>query len=171
MNPGYKPGERSGISFETHERNAITSARSGSAQLRNIPGLAAPRVLALGPRALVASVAFSVLLKGAGQGGKDFTRVIAGHHVATGPEVRLAPGNAGCHLAGDGDGNLRVLLAVPQMDRSRHLIEAEPPRTGVPEQRRSCWRGRATGLAWLGGWWVILSAVQRHRIRVRAASR
>ena len=29
MNPSYKPGERFGTSFETHERNAITSARSG----------------------------------------------------------------------------------------------------------------------------------------------
>ena len=83
------------------------------ARLRHIPGLAAPRVRALGPRALVASVAFSVLLKGAGQGGKDCSRVIAGHHVATCREVRLALGKAGGHLAGDRDGNLRVLLAVP----------------------------------------------------------
>jgi hypothetical protein len=32
MNPGYKPGERFGASFETHEWNAITSARSGRRQ-------------------------------------------------------------------------------------------------------------------------------------------
>ena len=65
---------------------------------------------------------FSVLLKGAGHGGKDFADVIAGHQVATGPEVRLAPGKARCHPAGEGDGNLRVLLAVPQVDRHSHVL-------------------------------------------------
>ena len=45
------------------------------------------QVPALGPRAPVASVAFSVLLKGAGQGGEDVTCMVAGHQVAAGPEV------------------------------------------------------------------------------------
>ena len=72
--------------------------------------------------------------KGAGHGGKDLSGVIACHQVTTGPEVRLAPGKAGRHLAGDGDGNLRVLPAVPQVDRGGHLLQAEASRTAVPEQ-------------------------------------
>lgn len=60
--------------------------------------------------------------------------MIAGHQVAAGPEVRLAVRKAGYHLPGDRDGNLRVLLAVPQVDRGGHLIEAESSRTAVPEQ-------------------------------------
>ena len=104
------------------------------AQLRNIPGLAAPGVPALGPRALIASVAFSVLLKGAGQGGKDSGRVIAGHQVAAGAEVGLAVRKAASQLARGGDGDLWVLLAVPQVDRGGHLLQAEAPRTAVPEQ-------------------------------------
>jgi hypothetical protein len=54
--------------------------------VRNVPGLVA-QVPALGLRAPVASVALSVLLKGAGQGGEDVTCMVAGHHVAAGPEV------------------------------------------------------------------------------------
>jgi hypothetical protein len=50
---------------------------------------------------------------------------IAGHQVATGSEVRVAAGKTRRHLAGDGDGNLRLLLAVPEVDRGGHLIEAE----------------------------------------------
>ena len=60
--------------------------------------------------------------------------MIAGHQVATGSEVRLAAGKTRRHLAGDGDGNLRILLAVPEVDRGGHVIEAEAPRTAVPEQ-------------------------------------
>jgi hypothetical protein len=71
----------------------------------------------------------AVLLEGAGQRGKDFAGVIAGHQVAAGSKVCLATGKAGCHLSGNGDRNLRVLLPVPQVDRGGHLIEAETPRT------------------------------------------
>jgi hypothetical protein len=35
MNPGYKPGERFGTSFETHEWNAITPARSDDASAQS----------------------------------------------------------------------------------------------------------------------------------------
>ena len=77
---------------------------------------------------------FCVLLKGAGHGGEDFARVIAGHQVAAGAKVRLAVRNAGRQLAGDGDRDLRILLAVPQVHCRGHLIEAETPRPGVFEQ-------------------------------------
>jgi hypothetical protein len=54
------------------------------------------------------SAFFTVLLKGARQGAKDLSGVIAGHQVAAVPEVRLATGKARRDLAGEGDRNLRV---------------------------------------------------------------
>ncbi len=54
-----------------------------------------------------------ILIKGAGHGGKDFADVVAGHQVAARAEVGLAVGEAVGELAGGGDGDLRVLLAVP----------------------------------------------------------
>ena len=60
--------------------------------------------------------------------------MVAGHQVAAGPEVFLAPGKAGGHLPGDRDEDLRVLLAVPQVDRGGHLLKAEAPPAAIPEQ-------------------------------------
>ena len=60
--------------------------------------------------------------------------MVAGHQVAAGPEVCLAPGKAGGHLPGDRDEDLRVLLAVPQVDRGGHLLKAEAPPAAIPEQ-------------------------------------
>ena len=75
-----------------------------------------------------------VLFKGASHCGKDLAGVIAGHQVAAGAEVRMAVRDPGGQLAGGGDGDLRVLLAVPQVDRRGHLIETEAPRPGVFEE-------------------------------------
>lgn len=70
-----------------------------------------------------------------------FDCMVAGHRVAAGPEVCLAPGRAGGHLPGDRDGDLRVLLAVSQVDRGGHLLKAEAPPAAIPEQTSGHHRG------------------------------
>jgi hypothetical protein len=67
--------------------------------------------------------------------------MVAGHPVAAGPEVCPAPGKGGGHLPGDRDEDLRVLLAVPQVDRGGHLLKAEAPPAAIPEQISGHHRG------------------------------
>ncbi len=86
------------------------------------------------PRERSGRLSGRVCSEGTGYDFKDLAGVIAGHQVATAPEVWLAVGKTGGQLAGDGNGNLRVVFAVPQVDRRSHLIEAEAPWPGVHEQ-------------------------------------
>src|SRR5215472_15009135 len=72
--------------------------------------------------------------KAAGEGVEDVASVIAGHQAGAGAEVSLAVREAGRQLAGHSDRYLRVLLAVPQVDRGGHVLKAKAPRPAVPEQ-------------------------------------
>jgi len=67
--------------------------------------------------------------------------MVAGIRWPPGPRCAWHRGRLGGHLPGDRDEDLRVLLAVPQVDRGGHLLKAEAPPAAIPEQISGHHRG------------------------------